>query len=115
MRPGRVRPAWLQRLGWCTLCNMTDELVRRMRHLVSLNDPRHGGPYGGSAAQDFVETMTKAADRIEELERWKAEATFLLSGWEGVWEALGRPGPVGRWKWDNCIAEIEELKKDITR
>lgn len=42
-------------------------LIRRMHMLIKLNEPEHGGPYGGSAAVDFVETMAKARDRLREL------------------------------------------------
>ena len=46
---------------------MHDDLIARMRHLVSLNGPEHGGPYGGAAAEDFVRTMTRAANALEAL------------------------------------------------
>lgn len=42
-------------------------LIRKMRHLVSFDEPDRGGPYGGSAARSFVETMKRAADRLETL------------------------------------------------
>lgn len=34
-------------------------------------------------------------DEIEELRRWKAEATHVLSQWDDVWQAAGSPGPLG--------------------
>lgn len=37
------------------------ELARKLRHLVSLNDPRNGGPYQGIAATACMEAMTEAA------------------------------------------------------
>ncbi len=42
-------------------------LTERLRFLVSLNEPEHGGPYQGSAAQACVEAMAQAADEIERL------------------------------------------------
>lgn len=46
---------------------MSSELVRRLRFLVSLNDPERGGPYGGSAAEQCMIAMADAADLIEAL------------------------------------------------
>ncbi len=47
---------------------MTDKkLVNDLRHLVMLNDARHGGPYQGVAAEACMKAMTEAADRIEVL------------------------------------------------
>jgi hypothetical protein len=45
---------------------MTDlkELEARLRHLISLNEPRHGGPYQGVTAQACVEAMREAADAL---------------------------------------------------
>jgi len=51
----------------------TQALLDRMRHLVSLNDPDHGGPYGGYAAEQFVSTMKDAIaeiERLAEADRW---------------------------------------------
>ena len=36
-----------------------------------------------------------AADEIERLRAWKAEATEVITQWEQVWEALGCPGRLG--------------------
>lgn len=35
--------------------------------LIDLDQQAHGGPYEGSSAVDFVETMTKARDRLMDL------------------------------------------------
>ena len=64
-----------------------EELVRQLRHLVSLNEPHMGGPYTGYAAQACVEAMGMAAERIEtlsmELERSRSEhiADFVSRPW----------------------------------
>jgi hypothetical protein len=42
------------------------DLVRRLRFLVSLNDPDHGGPYGGSAADQCMRAMSDAADALDQ-------------------------------------------------
>ena len=45
---------------------MTD-IVERLLHLVSLDDPERGGPYGGAAAQACMGAMREAASEIERL------------------------------------------------
>jgi len=40
------------------------ELVRRLDHLVLLNEPEHGGPYVGLAAQECVKAMREAATAL---------------------------------------------------
>lgn len=46
----------------------SDELVRKLDHLVSLDDPARGGPYEGAAARACMESMEMAAARIRQLE-----------------------------------------------
>lgn len=45
------------------------------------------------------------------LNRWKSEAIVVLGDWEEVWEAAGRPGPLGRSKAKNVLDEIKRLKE----
>jgi hypothetical protein len=45
---------------------MTD-IVKTLRFLVSLDQPEKGGPYRGTAAEECVRAMGKAAGEIEEL------------------------------------------------
>jgi hypothetical protein len=52
-----------------------NELIERLKHLISLDEPRNGGPYQGLAAKLCLGAMTEAAkalttqaDRIQELE-----------------------------------------------
>ena len=40
----------------------------------------------------------RAADEIERLRAWKAEATEVIGQWEQVWDSLGRPGRLGESK-----------------
>lgn len=35
---------------------------------------------------------------LQRLRQWKAEATEVLTAWEQVWEAAGRPGRLGESK-----------------
>ena len=50
------------------------------------------------------------AARITELERWKAEALVVLGQWDEVWEALGRPGPLGSSKAVEALTEAHRLR-----
>lgn len=50
------------------------------------------------------------ATRITELERWKAEALVVLGQWDEVWEALGRPGPLGSSKAVEALTEAHRLR-----
>jgi hypothetical protein len=54
------------------------ELVKRLRHLVSLDESSNGGPYGGYAAQQCMEAMRDAAARIEALEQALRDALPIL-------------------------------------
>jgi hypothetical protein len=44
---------------------------------------------------------------IAELRAWKAEALVVLAEWDLVYAALGSPGPPGRTRAANSLAEIE--------
>lgn len=52
--------------------------------------------------------MSKALDEIDNLRRWKAEATEVILGWERVWEACGSPGPLGGRKSYNVLRVLRE-------
>lgn len=47
---------------------------------------------------------------VMRLRWWKAEAIAVLDGWERVWVALGRPGPLGASKAAACEAEVARLR-----
>lgn len=39
--------------------------------------------------------LAHVLDEIDRLRAWKAEAMVVLAEWDEVWEAAGRPGPLG--------------------
>jgi len=73
----------------------------------------------------FARDLRRAAAYIRELEagrdalkaenerltRWKAEATEVLAGWERVWDALGRPGPLGASKALSSMVEVNRMRE----
>ncbi len=44
---------------------------------------------------EMVMQRPALADELAQLRTWKAEAMEVLGQWEQVWEAAGRPGPLG--------------------
>lgn len=59
---------------------------------------------------------------VTRLRRWKAEASAVLSGWERVYDALGKPGPLGESKAKASEAEVlrllsrvAELERNVPR
>lgn len=44
----------------------------------------------------------------ERLRRWKAEATAVITAWDEVWEAAGRPGRLGESKAAAVLALVGE-------
>lgn len=57
-------------------------------------------------------TAGRYQDERDALARWKAEAMTALHGWEGVWRELGKPGPLGGFKWELCITEIRRREAE---
>ena len=49
------------------------------------------GPHDRRSQQAWADLRAEVA----RLEAWKAEAVEVLGQWEQVWEAAGRPGPLG--------------------
>lgn len=57
--------------------------------------------------------MSEVADlaaQTAELRAWKREASAVLAEWERVFNALGRPGPLGHSKPANVLAQVEAIK-----
>lgn len=70
------------------------DLVERLRHLVRLNEPQHGGPYAGHAAAACIKAMTESADElarlrseVERLTRERDEALELAMAYWRTYEA----------------------------
>lgn len=54
------------------------ELVERLKHLIALDEPKNGGPYGGLAARECLRAMTEAATALERVTRERDEARATL-------------------------------------
>jgi len=57
----------------------------------------------------YLCTRCKAADEIEKLRKWKAEASSVLDSWESAWKAIGSPGELGVVKSDAVVSEFSRL------
>lgn len=84
-----------------------EELVQRLRWLVSLNEPKRGGPYQGLAAAECVKAMRAAADALasEAAERGLAEAREVLATAREALEAIAQLS----------IAEVGERPESLNR
>jgi hypothetical protein len=51
----------------------------------------------------------RALRELDQLRRWKAEATEVLARWDEAWVAAGKPGPLGSMKSACLRAEVERL------
>lgn len=49
---------------------------------------------------------------IERLRGWKESAMSVMAEWDAVFEALGRPGPLGGSKATSALAEVERLRAE---
>lgn len=61
----------------------------------------------------LIAALREAWDDRDRLARWKAEATTVLSTWEAVWEALGKPGALGDSKATAALAEVGHLHAKV--
>lgn len=57
--------------------------------------------------------MRDAADELEHLRRWQAEASHVLDEWEGVWMIAGQPGRLGASKAQAVGHEVQRLRSDV--
>ena len=62
---------------------------------------------------DARQTICQLDSAAQDLLRWKDEALTVLSQWEKVWQAAGRPGPLGRSMAENTADEIARLKSEF--
>lgn len=90
---------------------LSDELPKRLRFLVALNEPQHGGPYQGFAAARCVEAMTHAADELDASRKLVAD---LLAFHRPVTEthrgAYGEPYDVTRCRACNEIVPCPTVR-----
>jgi hypothetical protein len=66
-----------------------------------------------AVVRDAWRTLIGQDAELQDLVRWKDEALAVLSQWEKVWQAAGRPGPLGRSMAENTAAEIARLKSEF--
>ena len=92
---------------------MTDE-----RNATQRVHPLHPDNIAALGRLGFTVVATESYDKtlseIERLRAWKAEATEVLSTWENVWEALGRPGELGASKAQACLVALFPSRKPAT-
>lgn len=90
--------------GWLLLYAMADhfgpdaEAVAE-RILAAINGDTVPAPTLPESPEDLGGLVTR-------LWQWKAEATEVIAGWERVWDAMGRPGQLGRSKSDGCLEAL---------
>jgi len=58
------------------------------------------------------EEWLAAQDEMEQLRRWKVEATAVLARWDRVWMLAGCPGPLGASKADSVYRFINDMIDD---
>jgi len=84
-----------------------------LQHLIDDLHSRVGGllvmlgtesDVGHLARLHQINLLTAAANELERLRQWKAEAMEVLGQWEQVWEAAGQPGPLGGSKAEAVLA-----------
>lgn len=67
-----------------------------------MNGAERDYPTLARQAADGSSEAAGALDEIRNLRRWKDEATLVLTQWDSVWEAMGRPGRPGTSKAEAC-------------
>ena len=74
----------------------TAALVARLRDAASMfaEDP-DGTAWVVTPDTTLLADLRAAADALESLTRWKAEAMDVMDDWLNVWKALGSPGVLG--------------------
>lgn len=63
------------------------ECAARLRHLLRLNEPRHGGPYAGHAAEACMRAMEEAASILEYEDKNKRSAADVVEALRMVRDA----------------------------
>ncbi|MGO2188224.1 MAG: hypothetical protein ACTH4Y_08260 [Microbacterium gubbeenense] len=84
-----------------TTIDIVDELRDYATQLRASTHVHHTGA-------DLIE---QAADEVERLRAWKAEAKIVIADWEKTWIAAGRPGQLGTTYAASVRHEIERLRR----
>ncbi len=90
--------------------HLIDDLRSRAGVLLLVAPPAENNS-GHLARVNEINLLTAAADELEYLARWKAEATEVLGAWEQVYEAAGCPGPLGGSKAEAVRALLNEERE----
>lgn len=108
--------------------NLLDDLLDALRETWAERDAWREAVETHRASRDASDIRAAEANRRnrltiernaeilaenERLARWKAEAATVLSTWEAVWEALGKPGALGDSKAAAALAEVERLRARV--
>lgn len=71
---------------------------------------------GGDGLLDLNDhRVTPLSTELRELRRWKREASWVLSGWDRVFDALGHPGRIGEHRHIAALAEVERMRAELAR
>jgi hypothetical protein len=63
-------------------------------------------------AKEKIQNLRDDLAELEDLRRWKREATEVLGNWEVTWDLAGRPGPLGLPKSECVTRHIERLRAE---
>ena len=75
------------------------------------NKPDHSPERSMLTLQDDYQYCNQCVKAIvEELNQWKADARVVMTGWQEVHEALGKPG-LGQMRFVSSLAEVKRMVK----
>lgn len=78
--------------------------------ILDVIEPTPPIPEGDARLYLACQEIRAAWVEIARLRQWKQDACNVMTKWEKVWEALGRPGKLGRSKADGALVEVERLR-----
>ncbi len=90
---------------------MSANLPRMSPSTLNLIEPRPPIEEQDAPLYLACQEIQAAWNELAQLRQWKREACDVMSKWEKVWEALGRPGKLGRSKAEGALVEVERLRK----
>jgi hypothetical protein len=68
---------------------------------------------GIDAARDRNAALMLVVGEVQDLRRWKSEATIVINQWEAVWHHAGEPGELGQSKAVGLTDYIDRLRAAI--